>query len=105
MKGDVDMFNIQLKRNIKELDKQIGELMKQLAIEKDEAKYEEIFTKVDDLTKVRKQLSENKVNESNAKEILLGAINLGLTLVVLKHERTEVITSKAFGAVTKLFRG
>lgn len=66
--------------------------------------YETIMTRIEDLTKVRCQLAESKTLMSNAKDWIAGSLGVTTTLLVLKHEKTEVITSKAFGLAGKLFR-
>lgn len=99
------MFNKQLKANIKAIDAQIGKLMEELIVEVNRDTYEEIQSKIDDLTKTRTAMSESIARESNAKEIITGVIGLVATTAVLKHENINVITSKAFGIATKMFRG
>lgn len=99
------MFNKQLKANIKAMDKHIGKLMQELVVEPHSDTYEEIQSKIDDMTKVRTQMSESIARESNSKEVLTGVIGLVATTVVLKHENLNVITSKAFSLATKMFRG
>lgn len=70
----------------------------------DESEYEIILTRIEDLTKVRCQLAESKTLMSNAKDWIAGSLGVATTMMVLKHEKTEVITSKAFGLAGKLFR-
>lgn len=90
---------------IVELDRQIEELTKMVAhLESDES-YMTKFKKLEDLTNIRCQLSEAKVKESNVPVIISGVIGLGGILLVLKHEKAEIITSKAFSIATKMFRG
>ncbi len=89
---------------VAELDKQIEELAMLVAkLEFDEV-YSAKLKKLEDLTKIRAELSECKVNESNAPAIISGVIGISAVLLVLKHEQTEIITSKAFGMLPKLFK-
>lgn len=99
------MFNKQLNANIKEIDTQIAKLMVELDAVVEDNEYEMILMKIDDLAKLRDKLSTNKVNESYSKEIVSGVIGMAAIVVVLKHEKADIITSKAFGIATKLFRG
>lgn len=112
MKGEIDMFNKQLKQNIKAIDERIAVLMEEL--DNDESGEQTIFIsmKLERLIEMRDKLSQNKVNESNSKEIISGALGIGASLVgivglkmVLKYEETDVVTSKAFSMLPKLFRG
>lgn len=155
------MFNKQLRRNIKQLDVQIGELTEELNGLKKDTKYDikmrtledlvelrgklmknkkedeasdvvieldrqiedltmiisklhsdvdysEKVAKLDELTKIRGQLAEVKSKESNAPVVIsvisvLGGITT--TVMVLKHEKTDIITSKAWNIASGLFRG
>ena len=86
------------------MDRQIGELTEKLKGFEDAVEYETTMTKVEDLTKVRCQLAESRTLGSNAKEWIAGSLGFATTVLVLKHEKTDVITSKAFGLASKLFR-
>lgn len=99
------MFNKQLKVNIKELDKEIGTIVCSMNETDDVESLQVMIETLGKLTELRDKLSSNKVNESYAKEIISGAIAIGGLLIVLKHEESNIITSKAFSMATKLFRG
>lgn len=100
------MLNKKLNKNIKKIDETIEVLMEQaMAEDITKQKYDEIMAKIDKLTDIRRQLSENKVSESHAKEILSGLIGITGMVLVLKHEKADIITTKAFSMATKLFRG
>lgn len=87
-----------------ELDKQIEELTKVVAyLEKDD-EYSAKLRKLEDLTKIRTQLSEAKVKESLAPHLISGAIGLGTVLLVLNYEKTDIIRGQAFGVAMRLFR-
>jgi predicted RNase H-like nuclease (RuvC/YqgF family) len=86
-----------------ELDKQIEELTKVIGhLERDE-EYTAKLKKLEDLTKIRTQLSESKVRESLAPHLISGALGLGAVLLVLNYEKTEIIRGQAFGVAMKLF--
>lgn len=104
-RGDYRMFNRQLKANIKKLDESIGKLMDELSVAVDQEERETIMMNIDDLTKVRAQLSENKVKESYSKEVVSGIFGISAILIILKYEEKDIITSKAVNIATKLFRG
>lgn len=88
-----------------ELDKQIEELTRMvIQLESDEV-YTAKVKKLEDLVGLRCQLSEAKVRESNVPAIITGVAGLTAIVLVLKHEQTEIITSKAFSIATKMFRG
>ena len=90
---------------IVELDKQIEELIKIMTVlEKDEY-YTTKMQKLNDLTKLRNELAESKIKGSYMPLVITGVLGATQLLMVLKHEKTDVITSKAFGWVPNLFRG
>lgn len=97
--------NKQLKQNIENFDLYICNLMSELLIEEDEDKLELIQKKIDKATELRCKLSESKVADSYTKEIITGAIGIGSMILVLKHEKADIITTKAFSMATKMFRG
>lgn len=99
------MFNKQLKANIKDLDLQISKLGKEIAETEDPNTTEIKVMRLEELTKVRCLLAESKVKESNAPIIISGVIYGVVVLAVLKHEKTDVITSKAMGIALSLFKG
>jgi predicted RNase H-like nuclease (RuvC/YqgF family) len=88
-----------------ELDRQIEELARMIEYLESDEVYTAKLHKLDELTKVRCQLSESKTKESNIPVILSGVVSISSILIVLKHEEANVITSKAFGMIPKMFRG
>ncbi len=94
----------QLQENIDALDLEIGVLTKEL-IDAEGDDYGVISSKIETLTEVRASLANDKVNGSYSKEIISGAVALAGLVLVLKHEKTDIITTKAFSMATKLFRG
>lgn len=94
-----------LSDTVVELDRQIEELTMIInKVESDEV-YSAKLKKLEDLTAIRCKLSEAKVKESNVPAIISGVVGISTVLLVLKHEKADIITSKAFGIATKMFRG
>lgn len=93
-----------LQENIDALDIEIGVLTKELVDSKGDD-YEEISSKIERMTEIRASLANDKVTGSYSKEIISGAVAIAGLVLVLKHEKTDIITTKAFSMATKLFRG
>lgn len=91
--------------SIYELDEQINTLIKSVkSLERDDV-YLAKMKKLEDLVKIRIDLMDSKVKASIAPYLIQGAIGLFGMVLVLRYEKTEIVTSKAFGLVTRLFRG
>lgn len=92
-----------------ELDKQIEEHVMVISKLQDDSIYSEKMKKLEELTKTRCQLTDAKTKESILPVILpslvTGAIGIISMAMVLKYEESDVITSKAFGMVSSIFRG
>lgn len=88
-----------------ELDKQIEELTMLISKFEIDSEYITKQQRLEELTKIRVQLSECKVKESHAPAVISGVIGVSAMLLVLNYEKTDIVTSKAFGMATKLFRG
>lgn len=99
------MFNKDVNRNIKKIDEAIGKLQDELLVEEDEVKYEQLMLKIESLTDLRVKLNESKEQSSVKSALISGAFGIASIALVLKYEETEVITSKAFGMATSIFRG
>jgi polyribonucleotide nucleotidyltransferase len=88
-----------------EMDRQIEELTMLVGnLESDEV-YTAKVHKLEDLIKARCQLSEAKVNESNAPAIIGLVGGFSAIALVLYYEKTDIITSKAISIATKMFGG
>ena len=94
----------QLSDVVVELDRQIEEL----AIMITKIGYDENYTaklkKLEDLSKIRSELSECVVKESNTPAVISGVVGISAILIVLNYEKKDIITSKAFGMLPKLFK-
>ena len=98
------MFNKQLKANLKAIDVKIGKLMEELSETEKQDEQEMILVKIDDLTKIREKLSNSKVSESYSKELISGALGIASMVLVLRYEKVDIVTSKAFGLVPNMFK-
>lgn len=112
--GDLTELRSKLAKSLKdgetsdslvELDRQIEELTHIIARVESDEQYSAKLKKLEDLTKIRGQLAEVRSKESNAPAIISGVVGISAILLVLKHEKTDIITSKAMGIATGLFRG
>lgn len=104
-KGRYIMFKKQLTVNIEDLDLKIRILTEELALTEDDDKYNTIIGKIDKLTEIRCKLAESKVNGSLTPVVVSGLMGIASLVIVLKFEKAEIITSKAFNMVPNLFRG
>lgn len=99
------MKNKQIKANIKELDLLIGNLTLEVGQTTDEEETNYILERLEKLTTLRSQLNESLELGSYKKEVITGLIGIGSMILVLKYEKADVITSKAYSLATKMFRG
>lgn len=99
------MTNKQIKANIKELDKQIGELALHIKEETTDVKIDKYLKRMEQLIELRAKLAESLETGSIKRELISGAISVGAICLILKYEEANVITTKALGLATKLFRG
>lgn len=93
------MFKKQLNKNIAELDNQIAKLGEELRDETVPVKRKGLISEMKELIELRDMMSENKVNESLTKEIIGGVLSVGSLVLVLRYEKAEIITSKAFSMI------
>ncbi len=99
------MFNKQLKRNVSELDVRISKIYESIdKAESDDAR-KKLLDQAKELADLRNKLSEVKTRESLVPIVVPGVVGLSAILLVLKYEETSIITSKAWGMATKMFRG
>lgn len=99
------MFNKQLKQNIEALDVRISKLYEDLnkATSNDERK--SIMDQAKELADHRNKLSEVKTRESLVPVVVPGIVGLAAMFMVIRHEETNIITTKALGIATRMFRG
>lgn len=94
-----------LKQHIKMVDDEINVLTIEVSKEKDVDNRDKLLNQLDRLVKIRGDLATGLAMGVNKKELINGAFNIGTLLMILRYERLEVISSKAFSLVTKRFRG
>lgn len=99
------MFNKQLKRNVEALDVRISNLYEKLDKATTDTERKLIVDQAKELADLRDKLSEVKTRESLMPILIPGVIGLTAMFMVIRHEETNIITTKALGIATKMFRG
>jgi hypothetical protein len=99
------VLNKQLKRNVNALDVRISKLYEELDKATTNGEREVLLDRAKELADLRNKLSEVKTRESLTPIVVPGVIGLSAILLVLNYEKTGIVTSKAFGIATKMFRG
>ena len=94
-----------MKANIKSIDEEIGKLTEELVGAAGTDEYGKIVHRIDNLTTIRSKLVEGSGDKAVKELLLSGTVTLASILLVLKYEKTDIITSKAFNMATKMFRG
>ena len=94
-----------MKANIKSIDEEIGKLTEELVGAAGTDEYNKIVHRIDNLTTIRSKLVEGSGDKAIKEVLLSGTVTLASILLVLKYEKTDIITSKAFNMATKMFRG
>lgn len=90
--------------NIKELDNQIGRLIKRYEESEDDVERTVIMEEIDDLTGIRQKLKSSKVEGSNNNILISGALSIATVVLIMKYEEANVIATKAFGIATRMFK-
>jgi hypothetical protein len=99
------MFNMQLKRNVKELDVKISKLYERFDKAQTDEERKQILEQAKELADLRNKLSEGKTRESLLPVLVPAAVGLLSMVMVIKHEQTGIITTKALGLANKFIRG
>ena len=103
------MFNKQLKRNVNELDVRISNLYVKLDTATTDEERKQILEQAKELADLRNKLSEVKTRESALQSVLPaivpGIVGLTAMFMVIRHEETNIITTKALGIASKFIRG
>ena len=95
-------MNLFKKKEKTELQKQIDERISKLNNTKDDAeKDKEAIDNLEKLTKVQQEI-EPRFAKINPNVIISGLVTLVGIGVTLKHEKLEVITSKAWSLIPKI---
>lgn len=87
------------------MDKQIKDLVNKLESLDRCHDYSEKLKMLDELTKIRTNLTSGKVENYVVKTLLSGTLSLTSLVMILKHEETNVITTKAYDIFRGAFRG
>lgn len=90
--------------NIKRLDNKIGELIIQYNEEEDEVKRTVLLEEIEALKDIRIDLKTSRVEGSNSHLWISGAISIASILLVMNYEEEDVITTKAWNIVTRIFK-
>jgi hypothetical protein len=99
------MFNKRLKRNVQDLDVRISKLYEKLDKATTDEERKSILDQAKELADLRNKLSEVKTRESLMPIVIPGIVGLTAMFMVIRHEETNIITTKALGIATKMFRG
>ena len=94
-----------MKANIKTIDEEIGKLTEGLVDLAGTDEYGKNIKRIDELTNIRTKLIEGSGDKAIKELLLSGTVTLTSILLVLKYEKADIITSKAFSMATKMFRG
>ena len=90
--------------NIRRLDNQIGKLILQYNEEEDDVKRTVLMEEIEALTDIRMNLKTSKVEGSNSHLWVSGAISITSILLIMDYEKEDVITTKAWNIVTRIFK-
>lgn len=90
---------------VKELDAQIETQANMLNGLDRDAEYNSKLNKLEELVKIRVELAESKTKDSQLPAIISGTIGLVSMLMVLNYEKDNVVTTKAFNMMPRMFRG
>lgn len=99
------MFNKQLRKNIEELDIRISNLYEEIGKAENNDDRKRLVDQAKDLADLRNKLSEVKTRESIVPLVIPAVAGLAAIFMVIRHEETNIITSKALGFAQKMFRG
>ena len=95
------------KQNIKAVDVRIKQLVVELEKhEKDSEGYATILNNISKLSETRKVLAPdpNPQSKLNMNTVFSAIASLAGVVLVTNYEKAEIITGKAFGMVTRLFK-
>ena len=98
------MFNNTNGDNIKLIDVQINNKLLELENPETDVSYADRIKDIERLVALRDTLSGNRSRESLLPVMVSGSLNLIGILIVLNYEKRDVITSKAFSMIPKVFK-
>lgn len=97
------MKNRQIKTVLYGVELQLEALTSELQeLQGTDERYKVVTERIADLVKIREDLKGRKVEGLKMDTIVNGVISIAGIVLVTKHEKLDIITSKAFGIATKL---
>lgn len=97
------MFNNKVKQTVDGLDGQLETIVNKMAMtEPGTAEYASLTEQLKGLKDIRGDLKPAKLEKLKADTLVNGAVSIATVLLVLKYEKFDIVTSKAFGIATKL---
>ena len=92
------------KQNIKNVDKQIGDLLRLYETVTSDAERTEVMEEIRNLTEVRETLKSSDVDGTNKGIWVSGAFSIASILLIMDYEREDAFTTKAFNIATDFLR-
>lgn len=97
------MFNNKVKQTVDGLDGQLETIVNKMAMtEPGTEAYASLTEQLKGLKDIRGDLKPAKLEKLKADTLVNGAVSIATVLLVLKYEKFDIVTSKAFGIATKL---
>lgn len=97
------MFNKTVKLTVVEMDKTIQSHTELLAKEQvGSEEYKRIEEALDTLVEVRNNFKPKGMELPKSDTIITGLVSLASIALILKYEKVDIITTKAFGVATKM---
>lgn len=100
-------MNNTVKKHIKVVDGQIKSLFYELSeLDSDSEDYENVLQHIDKLVEIRQDLTENRMETKfggvDVNTIVNGGISIASILAIMKYEKAEIITTKAWSLATRM---
>ena len=92
------------KKNINNVDKQIGDLLRLYEAVESDAERTEVMEEIKNLTEVRETLKSSDVDGSNKGLWVSGGLSIASILLIMEHEKADAFTTKAFNIATDFLR-
>ena len=92
------------KKNIKHVDKQIGDLLRLYEAVTSDAERTEVMEEIRNLTEVRETLNSSGLDGSSKGLWVSGGLSIASILLIMKHEEADAFTTKAFNIATDFLR-
>ena len=97
------MKSQQVKEALKAIDVQLQTLSLELAsLSAQDDNYEKVTGQIETLVDIREELRGRKFEPVKLDTIISGVVSIASVLLITKHEKVDIITSKAFTIATKL---